>query len=388
VSVIVSRTGKGPERFPDSGDRPDTLGPGVAAALRTLLRAAEDAANIGTWEWDLETDELRWSDNLFRIYGLEPGAIRPSLGYGYLFEQLHPGDRERVERAGEAIRKEGQLQPLEYRFIRPDGAMRNLRATQALVEHTSSHPRQILGTVQDITERRRAEREIATHIAISESLVNWRTLEQGSEGLLQSVAEVLQCATSVMWIPQGDVLVARVVRRSDAKDGVEAIESVIRQLRLPRGIGLAGRAWERAEPIAVSNLEDNPRFGHGVVDDMSGAVAVPAMHAEQVLAVLEFFLCEPADVSDRFRRSLSGIGHELGRFLAHRGGELKPSTLTPREVEVLQLAANGRSGNEIAAALTVTSATVKTHFERIYLKYGASNRASAVAKALREGLID
>jgi DNA-binding NarL/FixJ family response regulator len=191
-----------------------------------------------------------------------------------------------------------------------------------------------------------------------------------------------------MWIPQGDVLVPRVVRRSDSAEGVELLESVIRQLRLPRGIGLAGRAWERAEPIAVSSLQDDPRFATGVLDRLSGAVAVPAMHAEHVLAVLEFFLCEPADSSDRFRRSLSGIGHELGRFLAHRGGELKPSTLTPREVEVLQLAANGRSGNEIAASLTVTPATVKTHFERIYLKYGVSNRASAVAKAIREGLID
>ncbi len=360
----------------------------VAVALRTLLHAAEDAAHIGTWEWDLESDELRWSDNLFRIYGLEPGAIRPSLGYGYLFEQLHPGDRDRVESAGESIRREGQLEPLEYRFIRPDGSMRYLRATQALVEHSDTHPRRILGTVQDITERRRAEREIATHIAISEALVNWRTLEQGSEGLLQSVADVLQCATSVMWIPQGDVLIARVVRRSATNDSVELIESVIRQLRLPRGIGLAGRVWDEAEPMTESSLDDDPRFATGVFDGMSGAVAVPAMHAEQVLAVLEFFLCEPADASDRFRRSLSGIGHELGRFLAHRGGELKPSTLTPREVEVLQLAANGRSGNEIAASLTVTPATVKTHFERIYLKYGASNRASAVAKAIREGLID
>ena len=386
--MIVSRTGKGPQRFPDSGGRPDKFDPGIASALRTLLRAAEDAAHIGTWEWDLESDELRWSDNLFRIYGLEPGAIRPSLGYGYLFEQLHPGDRERVERAGERIRQEGQLEALEYRFIRPDRAMRNLRATQALVEPSGTHPRRILGTVQDITERRRAEREIATHIAISESLVNWRTLEQGSEELLQNVAEVLECATSVMWIPQGDVLVARVVRRAEGKEGVELIESVIRQLRLPRGIGLAGRAWEHAEPITVSSLEDDPRFGHGVLDELSGAVAVPAMHVEEVLAVLEFFLCEPADASDRFRRSLSGIGHELGRFLAHRGGELKPSTLTPREVEVLQLAANGRSGKEIADALTVTTATVKTHFERIYLKYGVANRTSAVAKALREGLID
>lgn len=386
--MIVSGQVKGPERFaPGTRSEREQQGANIAAALEALLRAAEDAAQIGTWEWDLESDELSWSDNLFRIYGLEPGAVRPSLGYGYLFEQLHPGDRERVERAGELIRREGQLKPLEYRFIRPDGSMRNLRASQALVEHSGSRPRRILGTVQDITDRCRAEREIATHIAISEALVNWRTLEQGSEGLLESVAAVLDGATSVMWIPQDDVLVPRVIRRADSDGSAAVIESVIRQLRLPRGIGLAGRAWATAEPIAAPSLVDDPRFPRGILDELSGAIAVPAINAQEVLAVLEFFLYEPADGSDRFRRSLSGIGYGLGRFLAHRGGELKPSTLTPREIEVLQLAANGCSGNEIAVELTVTPATVKTHFERIYQKYGASNRASAVAKAIREGLI-
>ena len=385
--MIVSRTGQGPGRFLAS-IRPDDAVAGAAAALQALLEAAEDAAQIGSWEWNLETDELSWSDNLFRIYGLEPGEVDPSLGYGYLFDQIHPGDRELVTEAGDSIRLEGQLEPLEYRFIRPDGGIRHLRATQALVEHSAARPRRILGTVQDITERRRAEREIATHIAISEALVNWRTLEQGSEEVLRGVTEVLECSAGAMWIPQGDILVARVVRSGEGEVAA-LIESVIRQLRLPRGIGLAGRAWESREPIAIGSLADDPRFPHGSVDGVNGAVALPAIYAKEVLAVLEFFLCEPADGSERFMRSLAGIGHELGRFLAHRGGELKPSsTLTPREVEVLQLAANGHSGNEIAEQLVVTPATVKTHFERIYLKYGASNRASAVAKALREGLIE
>ena len=387
--MIVTGKVKGPERFPaGAGAKAERSDAATAEELQTLLQAAEEAAGIGTWEWDLEADELRWSDHLFRIYGLEPGEVQPSLGYGYLFDQLHPDDRERVAQAGESIRQEGQLEPLEYRFIRPDGAMRHLRATQVLVEHSRTRPRRIIGTVQDTTERRRAEREIATHIAISEALVNWRTLEQGSEELLQSVAKALGCATAVLWIPQGDVLIARVVRRSESSEQAESIESVIRQLRLPRGIGLAGRAWEIAQPIAVASLEDDLRFAQGSVNGTSGGLALPAIHAEEVLAVLEFFLCEPADPSDRFMRSLSGMGHELGRFLAHRGGELKPSTLTPREVQVLQLAAQGRSGSEIAEALVVSPATVKTHFERIYLKYGASNRASAVAKALREGLIE
>ena len=102
------------------------------------------------------------------------------------------------------------------------------------------------------------------------------------------------------------------------------------------------------------------------------------------------FCSEPVsvDVTDRLLRSLTGIGYELGEFLAHRRGELKPAALTPRQLEVLQLAAQGCDGKEIAERLVVSPATVRTHFGRIYDKYGVCDRAAAVAKALREGLIE
>jgi two-component system nitrate/nitrite response regulator NarL len=62
--------------------------------------------------------------------------------------------------------------------------------------------------------------------------------------------------------------------------------------------------------------------------------------------------------------------------------------LTPREVEILQLAADGSAGKEIAARLVVSPATVKTHFSNIYEKLGVSDRAAAVATAMRLGVIE
>jgi PAS domain S-box-containing protein len=68
-------------------------------------------------------------------------------------------------------------------------------------------------------------------------------------------------------------------------------------------------------------------------------------------------------------------------------GQQKKQTLTRREQEVLQLAADGRSPPEIARILVVSPGTVKTHFQHIYKKLGAHDRASAVAQCLRGGLI-
>jgi two-component system nitrate/nitrite response regulator NarL len=87
-------------------------------------------------------------------------------------------------------------------------------------------------------------------------------------------------------------------------------------------------------------------------------------------------------------RSLMGISHELGHFLARRGGELAAPLLTPREVEVLQLAAEGLSAGPTAIRLTVGAATIRTHLANIYAKLLVTDRASAVATAIRLGIID
>ena len=58
---------------------------------------------LGSWEWLPETDEQRWSENLFGRFGLEPGSIIPTREY--MLERTHPGDRERVARFVESTRR-------------------------------------------------------------------------------------------------------------------------------------------------------------------------------------------------------------------------------------------------------------------------------------------
>jgi len=78
-------------------------------------------------------------------------------------------------------------------------------------------------------------------------------------------------------------------------------------------------------------------------------------------------------------------GPMLGEL--ERNGREHGSPLTPREVEVLKLAADGNSRGVIAGTLLVSPATVRTHFEHIYAKLGVHDRAAAVAQAMRLGLI-
>ncbi len=96
---------------------------------------------------------------------------------------------------------------------------------------------------------------------------------------------------------------------------------------------------------------------------------------------------DPIEPSDRLLRAWNGIGHEIGYFLGQRRGELALPVLTEREMQVLQLAARAFSAAGIARELQISQATVKRHFERSYASLGVSDRAAAVAQAMRLGLI-
>jgi PAS domain S-box-containing protein len=354
----------------------------------SLLAQAEAIAQIGSWEFVVSTQEVFWSDNCYRLFGVEPGDVRPSIEY--LIAATHPDDRERVARAVRAMRDEAWgTSSVDYRITRPDGSRRYLRATLMVVEQHEHRPYRVVGVIQDITERHRAEHEIAAHVAVQEALAEWNVFEPGAHGLLARLAAALDCHAGVFWVPRDEVLMARVFWHDSG--GEPLIDAAVRARPLPRGSGLSGRAWEAAKPLswtlespATPDSSDAPSAGEGTV----GALAIPALMGKDVLAVVELRADREIRLGERLLRSLYGISHELGHFLARRGGELAMPLLTLREIEVLQLAAGGLSARRTAEQLTVSPATIRTHLENIYLKLQVSDKSSAVAAAMRLGIID
>jgi PAS domain S-box-containing protein len=352
-----------------------------------MLGRGEETAGIGSWDWDIRTGELRWSDNLFRLFGLIPGAFTPTPEH--VFERVHADDRDRVRQTAETAVETGQLGTLEFGIVHASGTVRRVQSIVASVEQEHDVPRRFLGTVQDVTERRQIAREIAGHIAIEEVLAAWASLEDGAEGLLARLGEAMEFAVGALWLRRDDVLIARSVWSSRSSAAPEFVAAK-QPLRAGPGRALPVEAWASRQPVVVVSLPDAPTFrgrDAAVRAGLRGAVALPAVSGDLTFAVLEFYARDNLQPTETLLRSLTGMGHELGHFFARRSGELRPQELTAREREVLQLAAQGMSTKAIAQHLTLSPLTVKTHFENIYAKWAVSDRASAVAKALREGLI-
>lgn len=122
----------------------------------TFLRASEASlanaqriAQLGNWDLDRNTQQLRWSDEIYRILGQPPGAFEPSIE-GFL-EYVHPEDRELVKTSIEAALFQKQPYSIDYRLVLPDGSHRTV------CEHAAVNSTYITSTVQDITDRKRAE---------------------------------------------------------------------------------------------------------------------------------------------------------------------------------------------------------------------------------------
>lgn len=132
------------------------------------LAEAQSMASLGSWEYDLETDEEYRSEEFFRILGLAPREN--GLATDSVFDYVHPEDRGRVLRSITETLAEGTPYDVEYRIIRADGSERVLHAQGKTQQNAAGRPTKFIGTVLDITERRKA------HLALMENERRFRSL--------------------------------------------------------------------------------------------------------------------------------------------------------------------------------------------------------------------
>jgi PAS domain S-box-containing protein len=130
------------------------------------LQEAQRVAHVGHWEWDLETNEVVWSDETYRIFGLKPQEHPMDLAG--VREMIHPDDLESLFGAVDVALSAGTYPVAEFRIVRLSGEVRTLHAITSKrwsappVDSTgeaSVRARKLFGTVQDITESKRVEEE-------------------------------------------------------------------------------------------------------------------------------------------------------------------------------------------------------------------------------------
>lgn len=147
---------------------------------RENLARAQRFAGMGSFERDLITDQAEWSEEMYRIFGIEKLDAAP--GNLDVLSLIHPDDRKSFQEYRAAEIKGGSTAPIEYRIVRPDGMERIVRRESAVVFDDEKRAIRLYGTLQDVTERRlaeRRERELERQLLHSQKLEALGTLAGG-----------------------------------------------------------------------------------------------------------------------------------------------------------------------------------------------------------------
>ena len=327
------------------------------AALRRSeerLKAAQALGRMGHWELDLVRDELLWSDEVFRIFGLQPQCLDATMEA--FMSSVHPDDRGLVGDAYTDHIENGAQYDLTHRIVRPDGEIRYVRELCVTERDEEGVPLLSLGTVQDVTELHAVNEELATHRDHLEVLVASRTSElelanralektKRRTQLLRDVAEAANAvddARDVLEIALRRVgeytgwPIGHAYRTAEDDDQLLVPTGLWHLVDLERfapfveateattftpGQGIPGRVLESRKPWWIDDMTrgDNlPRAAAAKHVEVRSACGFPVLDGDRVAAVLEFF-SENAEIPNHsLLEDMEHIGIQLGYMIERK----------------------------------------------------------------------
>ncbi len=252
------------------------------------------------------------------VLGFSPGEL---VGRPWA-EFLHPDDVETaLETADRLVRSGTEVNEYELRLLRKEGGWRWFQFS------ARAHPdiQAFYSVGRDITERKRAEEELALGHELSLAIAGAESAELALADVLRAVCERTGWVLGQAWVRTAD---GRALECSPAwhtsSPRLEAFRRITEALSFVPGIGLAGKAWSLARPVWVRDVKSDPGFERGVFAQdagLSAAIAVPVLANEEVVAVMEFFVWEEREEDERLVALVSTVAAQLGTLFQQKQAE-------------------------------------------------------------------
>lgn len=136
---------------------------------QATLDKAQEIAHVGSWDWNIKTGMLTWSDEIYRIFGVQPGEFPAT--YEAFLGMIHPDDRKKVADAiNNSVSSPEKIYDIEHRIIQPDGGERIVQEQGVVYLGRNGEPERMIGAVLDITQQKRQEEELLFRHKLAESI--------------------------------------------------------------------------------------------------------------------------------------------------------------------------------------------------------------------------
>ena len=218
------------------------------------LAEAQGLSHTGSWAWTPATGDIRyWSAECYRVLGFDPRAGLPR--FETVFQRIHPDDQAQTMEALGRTRREGEEFELNYRIVHPGGEVRDIHAIGHPVLNPSGDVVELVGTLMDVTEQKRAEGLRAGESRILEMIARDARLEEILEKLVRVVeAQFAGLLCSVLLLHEDGQHLWHVAAPSLPTRYTEAING----LSIGPKAGSCGTAMYRREPVVVTDILQDP----------------------------------------------------------------------------------------------------------------------------------
>lgn len=292
------------------------------SASQHNLAEAQRIAHIGSWELNLATNDLFWSDEVYRIFEVDPEQSDTS--YEFFLDVIHPDDRERVEKVfADAISQQKPYQ-IEHRILMADGRIKYVLERGETEYDKSSHkPLRSSGTVQDITQRKLAEISIehanrALHAlsTVNRELVHAKEEEQLLQAICNAIVEQKDYHMAWVGYVQQDAVksIKKMASAGDEKGILDYVQPSWAEDE--KGLGPSGQAVRSGKTQVSKDIEKDPLYPEWKAELIRqgcvASIALPLKNEDKVFGILHVY----ADEVDAFTHGEVDLLEEMAADLA------------------------------------------------------------------------
>ena len=248
-------------------------------ALKTSqerLLLAQKVGKIGSFEWNLQTKQLTWTQELEALYGLAPGSFGGN--YKDWLKALHPDDRTQAKQEVRCILTQGLDFNMEYRILWPDGSIHWIASRAQVFNDDTGKPWRMIGVHKDITERKQAEEALRESEERFRVMFNQAAVGIALVGLDGYFIQVNPAMSEITGYSTDELLQMRIQDISHPEEQQVDFEGFQRVVaREINGYSVEKRyfhkngsiIWVNVTVSAVWDSNGQPKYGVGIIEDIS-----------------------------------------------------------------------------------------------------------------------